>query len=98
MGDVLKIEGDRWTMTGNPSFAGKVSSEGGKVKLVLEKVGDQSRAEAIATPGAQRVKERLESLDEQLVFEVVEQDGKTQLKQVGKGKVFAEWRFVRNED
>lgn len=95
LGDVLTIEGGSWTMTGNPKMSGKVESKEGKVQLIIEKVGDQTRAQAIATPGAVDTEKRLAELDEQLVFQVETEEGQTILRQVGKKGRFAEWRFVK---
>jgi hypothetical protein len=95
LGDVLSVDGSAWTMTGNPKMSGKVDTKDGKVQLIIEKVGDQTRAEAIATPGAVDTEKRLAELDEQLVFQVETVDGKTVLKQVGKKGRFAEWRFAK---
>ncbi len=95
MGDVLTIEGSTWHITGNPAMGGRVEPKDGNVQLIIEKVGDQTRAEAVATPGVKDMEQRLKNLDEQMVFEVVEEGGKTLLKQVGKSRDFAEWRFER---
>ncbi len=76
-------------------MSGKVESEGGHVQLIIENVGEQSRDEAIKTPGAINVEKTLKNLDAQLVFDVVEEDGKSVLKQVGKSRDFAEWRFEK---
>ena len=93
MGDVLTIDGSSWSMTGNPAMSGRVEYEGGKVQLIIEKVADQTREEAVRTAGVEGVAERLEELDRQLVFEVEKADGESVLKQVGKGKAFSELRF-----
>ncbi len=95
MGDVLTIEGSKWKMTGFPAMSGSIQSKEGNVQLIIEKVGDQTREQAIKTPGAKDVAKTLDNLDKQLVFEVVEENGKSRLKQVGKGRDFAEWRFEK---
>jgi hypothetical protein len=97
LGDVLKVEGGSWSLTGNPAMSGKVEAKDGNVQLIIEKVGDQTRAEAIATPGALDTEAKLKELDEQLVFQVESADGKTVLRQVGKKGRFAEWRFEKRE-
>ena len=97
LGDVLKVDGSAWSMTGNPKMSGKVESKDGKVQLIIEKVGDQTRAEAIATPGAVDTEKRLAELDEQLVFQDESVEGKSILKQVGKKGRYAEWRFAKRE-
>jgi hypothetical protein len=98
LGDVLTIDGGAWTMTGNPKMSGRLESKEGKLQLIIEKVGDQTRAEAIATPGALETEKRLAELDEQLVFQVQTDGGKTFLKQVGKKGRFAELRFEKRPD
>ena len=95
MGDVLKVEGEAFTLTGNPAMSGRVESKDGNVQLVIEKIGDKTRDEAIKAGGAIDVKKRIESLDAQMVFKVEKQEGKTRLVQVGKSGDFAEWRFEK---
>ncbi len=96
-GDFLVIEPNgTFHMTGNPAMDGKAVMQEGKLHLKIEKVGDMTRAEAIQTPGAANVEERLKQLDAQLVFELTRDDDGTEiLKQVGPSAGFAEWRFER---
>lgn len=95
LGDVLTIEGKTWKMTGFPAMSGRIESKDGNIQLIIEKVDAKTREEAIKTPGAVNVEKTLKNLDSQLVFEVVEEGGKSTLKQVGKSRDFAEWRFER---
>lgn len=78
-------------------MSGTVESKDGHIQLIIERVGEQTREEAIKTPGAESVDKELKKLDEQLVFELVDEGGKSTLKQVGKGRDFAEWRFERQQ-
>lgn len=95
-GDYLVIEpGGSFHMTGNPAMDGKAEFKDGKLHLVIERVGDMTRAEAIKTPGAVGVEEKLKALDAQLVFELRKEDGDEVMKQVGPSGGFAEWRFER---
>jgi hypothetical protein len=81
-------------MTGNPAMSGKVKIEGSDIHLLIEKVGDQTRAEAVQAH--ESVEERLKDLDAQLVFRIEKDGDDTLLKQVGKPSGFAaEWRFER---
>jgi hypothetical protein len=95
MGDLLTIEGRSWKMTGFPAMSGRVETKDGHVQLIIEKVGDKTREDAIKTPGAVNVEKTLRNLDAQLVFEVVEAGGKSTLKQVGRSRDFAELRFEK---
>jgi hypothetical protein len=95
MGDVLKVTGSSWEMTGFPPLAGRVEKSGARYRLVIEEIGGQTRQETADSPGAKDVEARLKELDAKLVFEIQRDGGKLTLKQVGSSDGFAEWRFEK---
>ena len=90
LGNRMEIKGDgTWSMTGFPPLEGTYKLDDGKVRMRIEKVDGKDRATAIkeATGGVD-VEQQLNDLDKQLVFKVIEEDGKTVLDQTGPNTIY----------
>jgi hypothetical protein len=78
---------------------GTYKLDDGRVRMRIEKVDGKDRATAVkeATGGVD-VGQQLKDLDKQLVFKVIEEDGKTVLDQTGPNTVYkVEFRFRKVE-
>ena len=98
MGNVLTFTGNKWHLTGLPDMDGRVDWRDGRAHLLVEKVAGQDRAAAVKSAGGQvDMEAQLKRLDEQMVFDVVKEGGKTYLKQAGPNSLFVELRFRKIE-
>jgi hypothetical protein len=99
MGNVLTVKGDAWHVTGFPDMDGSIEWKDGKLFLKVEKVAGEDRAAAIKSAGTQvDMEANLKRLDEQMLFDVVTEDGKQVLKQAGPNAIWSEMRFRKVGD